>query len=350
MHRPQVAAVICVVALLAGVVAGCGSSESTSTTDGSASTTPESAEGASIAFFSPIGANSYSAATLNAVEETASEHDATVKAFDAEFDQNKQIAQMEDAITSGQFDAFIVAPVNGAVLTNVTEEAIEAGIKVGANFNGIGPDLDSLEPQVEGLTTVVGQQMSTSGRLLGEAIVDGCAGIDPCAAIYMPGSFKIASEKIRLGALEEVVDQDPAIELIASTEGGYLPAPAYKAASDVLTVHGDANVFATSGDQMMTGIIKAVRNAQLLGDLTLIGNGATTEGVQWVREGIVAADPVTLPASEGRKVTELMIEALEGKQVPDSVDALSLSPIGDVATKESLDTPEGRKFKGEFSG
>jgi ribose transport system substrate-binding protein len=351
MRKPQAAGFLILLVVVLAVAAGCGSGGSTGSTEATAesgSSSQPSGETVQLAFFNPIGANSYTAALLQAVEEAAAAEGATVKAFDAEFDQSKQIEQIEDAITTGQYDAFIVMPVNGAVLGHVTSEAIEAGIKVAAVWNNIGSEIDSIEPQVDGISTVVAQQLSVSGRLIGEAIVEQCEGIDPCEAAYMPGSFKIATEKVRLDALEEVVGEASNVKLIASAEGGYLPDPAFKAANEVLLAHEGLKVFATSGDQMMAGILKAVEEAGKANEIALIGNGASTEGVQWVREGKMVADPVSLPASEGVKVTELIVQAANGEEVPESVNALELSPIGEVATKQSLSTPEGRKFKGEF--
>ena len=74
---------------------------------------------------------------------------------------------MQDAIVSDAYDAFVVMPLNGAVLVTPTEEAISAGITVVANWNNIGPDLNSIEPQVEGLTAVVGSRLGDSGHAPG---------------------------------------------------------------------------------------------------------------------------------------------------------------------------------------
>jgi ribose transport system substrate-binding protein len=303
-----------------------------------------------LAFFNPVAANAFTASVYSGVKQQARALNASVTAFDAGFDQNKQVSQMEDAIVSKKFDAFIVLPVNGAVLVPPTEEAIEAGIKVVAVFNGIGPDLDSIKPQVKGMSSVVGQRLSINGRLLGNLIVSACAGLDPCQAAYMPGSFKQGTEKIRLDALKAAVGKHKNIKLIASAEGGYLADPAFKASTDVLQANADIDVFATSGDQMMTGIIQAVKNAGRSGQIKLIGNGTTIEGVNWVRRGIVFADPVAIPYTEGLTGTRLAIRAARGQKVPASVDELKLSPIGPVATKKTLSTPAGRKFKGEYHG
>jgi len=303
-----------------------------------------------LAFFNPVAANAFTASSAAGIQAEAKLMHASVTSFDAGFDQNKQVTEMQDAIVSKKFDAFVVIPVNGAVLVPVTKQAIKAGIKVVAAFNGIGPNLNSITPQVPGMTAVVGQQLSGNGTLLGQYIVKACGSLNPCNVAYMPGSFKQGTEIIRLNALNAVLKAHSNIKTNETAEGGYLAAPALKAASDVLQAHPNINVFATSGDQMMTGIIEAVKNAHLFGKMKLIGNGTTIEGVSWVRQGIVFADPVALPYFDGQEGAKLAIQAVLGQKVPSSVNELKYSPIGPVATKQTLSTPAGLKFKGQYHG
>lgn len=303
-----------------------------------------------LAFFNAVGANAYTASAYSAIKAEAKKSNATVTQYDAGFDQNKQISQMQDAIVSKKFDAFIVLPVNGAVLAQTAQQAGKAGIKVVSVFNNIGPNLDSIKPQVAGVVSVIGSRLSVNGTLLGNLIVSACATKNPCNAAYMPGTFKQATEKIRLDALKRVVKKQPSIKLNASAEGGYLADPALKAATDLLQASPNIDVFATSGDQMMTGIIQAVNNAGLSGKIKLIGNGTTIEGVSWVRKGIVFGDPVALPYTEGQQGARIAIQAARGQKVPATVNSIELSPIGPVATKKTLGTKAGLKFKGQYHG
>ncbi len=303
-----------------------------------------------LAFFNPIVANAFTASQYKGIQLSAKQGGATVTQFDAGFDQNKQISQIQDAIVSKKFDAFVITPVNGAVLVAPTEQAIKAGIKVVAIFNDIGPNLDSIKPQVPGISSVIGQRLSINGQYLGQWIVKACGNKNPCNAAYMPGSFKQGTEIIRLNALDKVVKAHKNIKMIQSAEGGYTAAPALKAATDVLTAHPDLNVFATSGDQMMTGILQAVKSAGLSGKIKLVGNGTTIEGVSWVRQGLVLADPVGVPYTEGLLGAKYAIMAANGQKVPSSVNELAASPVGPVATKATLSTKKGKAFKGQYHG
>lgn len=340
----MVAAVLAVTAL-----AGCASAEGG---DGAAGSGSPSASQASVrvAFFNPIAANAYTAATLVGVKDSIEEYGATLTVFDAAGDQNKQVSQMRDAIASGAYDAFVVMPLNGAVLVKPTEEAIAAGIKVVANWNNIGPDLNSIEPQVEGLSAVVGNKLGDVGTLLGQWAVKACEGINPCEVAYIPGTFAQATEKLRLDAAVAEMEKVPGISVKLSADGEYQAGPAQAATTDVLLANPGLDVIVTPADQMMLGVVAALKEADKLGQIKLIGGATTKQGVALVRDGTVLADTVMLPESEGRESTKLAILAARGEEVPRSVNMLDLSPIGPVATLETLSTPAGKDFFGEYEG
>lgn len=303
-----------------------------------------------IAFFNPVAANAATQANQAGVEAAAEELGAEVTVFDAGFDQAKQISQMEDAIATGRYDAFVVMPVNGAALVGVTEDAVDAGITVVADWNNIGPDLGSIEPQVDGVVTVVAQSMASQGTLLGEATVAACEDIDPCLVVYMPGSFSQGSEQLRLDAALAVTEKHPNITVQTSADGEYSAGPAEAAMTDVLLALPEVDVVVSPGDQMTIGIVQAIDAAGKSDDIAIISAGATKEGIQLVRDGVIQANIVLLPWSEGYHAASYAIKAVRGETVPASVDSSSLSPFGPVATLETLSSPEGADFVGEYSG
>lgn len=303
-----------------------------------------------IAFFNPIAANAATAANQAGAQAAADELGAIMTVFDAGFDQAAQISQIDDAIAAGIYDAFVIMPVNGAALVGATEDAIAAGIKVVADWNNIGPDLSSIDPQIDGLTSVVAQSMGGQGRLLGEQTVLACENIDPCVVVYMPGSFSQGSEQLRLDAALEVTGTHPNIEVKTSADGEYSAGPAEAAANDVLLAIPNLSVFVSPGDQMTVGIIQAIEDSGRMDQIKVISAGSTKEGVQLVRDGKILANIVLLPWTEGYYSAKHAILAARGESVPASLDSSTLSPFGPVATLETLSTPEGADFVGEYSG
>jgi ribose transport system substrate-binding protein len=269
-----------------------------------------------------------------------------VTVFDAVYDASKQLTQVQDAITSKKFDAFVISAVDGNALVPEIKKAISAGIRVACISAPCGPDLTSLKPQVKGLTVHAGHSFVTSGRIIGDQIVAACATLDPCKVVYVPGLFSYPGDKIRIDALHATLGKHRAIEIVSEQEGKYLAETARTAMLNILQAHPDVNVAATSGDQMAFGIEQAVNAAHLDGKLKIIGNGASVLGVSAVRAGRWYATIVLLPSTEGRVATDSVIRAARGAVgLPTSIDVQRLSPIGPFVTKATVGT-----FKPEWRG
>jgi ribose transport system substrate-binding protein len=327
---------------VAAIAAACGSSDEVDTAGGKAE------KELRIAFFNGFNGNSFAAAEVAAAKAEAAKRGASVEVLGAPTDPSVQISQIQDAVTSSKFDAFVIFPVDGNALVGPVEQAVGAGIHVAATFNTVGRDIGSVQPGVKGMVAMVGEPMVASGTNIATAIAQACEGISPCKVVYLPGSFKQATEVIRTKAVHAYLKDHPNVKIVAEREGGYLQQPALQVTTDVLRAHRDVSVIATSGDQMTLGVEKAVHDAGLTGKVKLIGNAASEQGVQAVREGRWFATPVYLPRTEAMLATRYVIQAARGERVPVSTNVLDLSPVGPIVTRKSLETAKGKSFKGEW--
>jgi ribose transport system substrate-binding protein len=299
-----------------------------------------------VAFFAPGLANTYVPAQVQGAEEAARRRDASITVFDAVFDSSKQVTQVQDAITSKNFDAFVISAVDGNALVPQIESAISAGIRVACISAPCGPDLTSLKAQVDGLTVHVGHSFVTSGQQIGEQIVAACGSRTPCRTVYLPGLFSYPADRIRTDALHDTLRQHQSVEIVAEQEGKYAAETARAALQNILQAHRDVDVVATTGDQMAFGMEQAIKAAGLKGKVKIIGNGASAVGVSAVKAGRWHATVVLLPQTEGRIATEYVVRAARGATgLPTSVDVERLSPIGPVATKATIGS-----FKPEWRG
>lgn len=323
------------------LVAACGTGSSSSSGNGAA---------IPIAFFSVQNANSFATAEYKGVQQAAAEMNAQVTEFDAGFNSSTQVSQISAAVASHKFKAFVVMPVDGNADVAPVTDAVAAGIKVVATFNTVSHDVTAVTPGVPGMTATVASPLYKNGQHLAQLTIDACAGKNPCKVIYMPGNFSQASEQSRLSGLNQYLQQKgPNVKIVAQQVGGYQVDPAEQAMSALLQAHPDVNVYTTSGDQMAVGAQQALQNANLLGKVVIVGNGGSIQGIAAVRNGTWFATPVNVPFQEGNQATKLAIQAVQGKKVPSSIDSDTLSPIGPIATKQSLSTPAGQAFKGEWS-
>lgn len=288
-----------------------------------------------VAFFGFAAANGFAQATWAGVQEAAAEMCATARFFDPNFDSATQVAQIQDAITSGEYQAFVIQSNDGNSVVPVVEEAIAAGIIVVGEFTPIGTDYDSIEPQVEGMTSYVGTSIVDNGEGLAELGLMACAELaaDPCQVAYLQGFRSLPLDNARTEAVLAGLEAAEGVEVVASPEGGYTQASGLAAAQDVLQANPDVNVIIGSS-QAILGAEQALEDAGLTG-VALIGNGAPRQAVAAVKEGRWFAVWADAEMSAGKEAASVAIRAARGEEVPASVDSTKLLPTP-LGTKENL--------------
>ena len=342
-HSPGVRRNLVVGALSLGLVAalsGCGN------TSGSAN--PASETTPRIAYFMGERSNSYMSASLEGIEEVAKKYGGTVTAFDGNFDPATQQAQIQDALASGKFNAFIVGPVNNTALVPVLEDAIGQGIKVASNGFPLGPDIGTNKAQLQGQVMSAVGSSTRYGELIGTATGEACANKNPCKVVYMSGDPKIAFEKIKFESFEKAINGFKNIEVVARVQSEYLADPARQVMQDVLQSHPDIDVVASNGDQMADGAAQAGTAGG--GHFVVIGQGASDIAYKGVQSGKWYASAIGLPKDEGVLTAEAVAKALKGEDVsPDFADPAAVAGYTKgLLTKEFIE--QHPDFKPQWSG
>jgi ribose transport system substrate-binding protein len=321
--------------------AACGpSSSSTSTT-----------KKLKIAFFNPIQANTYTTANFKGVQDAAKEVGADPPVqFDAGFDANKQARQMQDAITTGKYNTFVVDPVDGSVDMPVTQQAKDAGITVIAIGSNIASDLAATQPGVPG-TYFIGYAPGQNGVQLGQLMVQACADKNPCNVVYMPADLRAANENVRKKAVEDFFKATPNVKLIGEPPSGFDAPSGLKAGQDLVTAHSTGvDVIGGSAGQAMIGALPAFKDAGWLGKVKIVANGGTVEECKYIRDGTLFGAVVHLPYTDGKLAVHEAQDKANGKTVQAFVDEATISPIGTkLATQATLSTAQGQKFTGEYT-
>jgi len=291
-----------------------------------------------IAVFLGSLSNTYEVAQLDGVEKAAAENNAeVVQVFDAGFDAQAQVAQVQDAIASGNYDAFAIDPADAGALVPEIEDAIDQGILVGCMLVACGPDPTSDERQIEGVVTSAGFLFDESGRNIAQLIVEACDDRDPCNAVYIPGDMTLPLEKARLDGFNEVIEEAGNIEIVAMQDGKYDTATSRSVMENILSANPDIDVAASSFDGMTIGIEQAVVDAGREGEIKLIGSGGDEQAVEAVRDGRWFGTVVGSPKTEGATLVKYFRQAadtgsLEG--IPAFVDVYGeeIRPGGPLMT------------------
>lgn len=294
-----------------------------------------------IAFFGFAAANSFAQATWAGVQETAKKNHVQAKFFDPNFNPQTQVSQIQDAITTGRYQAFVIQANDGNAVIPAIKQALKAHIAVVAEFTPVGSNYATVKPPLPGMT-FVGESPVHNGTELGVLGIRACKGLNPCNVAYLEGFKSLPLDNARTAAVKKQLATAKNVKLVADLEGGYTQASGLKAAQDVLQAHPDVNVIIGSS-QAIEGAQQAVKSAGKLGKIKLIGNGGSCQAVKGVLSGAWFAAYVLPEKTSGAKAAQLAIDAANGKKVPASFNTDQLqNPLG---TKQVL---QKTHFKAQY--
>lgn len=298
------------------LLTACGKSQ---TGEGKDQSQPSNQKPVRVAMFILVRANAYDQARIDGVNSKLKDLNAEVDIFSAEFNTQEQINQIQDAITAGKYDAFVIHPTDSNAVVPTIEEALKKGIVVIGADAPIGPDTRSLKPYPSGVKSIIGRTGWSTGTWLGKAVVEAAEG-KPAKVAYLIGIQALTIDQDRYEALKEVIKDHPNIEVVAFQEGQYRRDVSREVMQNVFQANPDINVVVSSGDQMTLGAYDAAKEAGLEKKIRFIGNGASKEGWQAVKDGQLFASYADIPYTQGQLLIENAVKAVRGEAVPESIN------------------------------
>ncbi len=247
----------------------------------------------------------------------------SVENFAANFDPQKQLQQCTDAITSGRFNVIVLDPADPVGAIPCAKAAKEAGIPVVNLEVVLGPDINAVDPQVEGVVGSVTITAGSNAKGMVDQTVAACEGIDPCKVIV---EVSTPSDPFTNEVPKQLKALGGNIEIVQTIVGQYDPATIQKSFADALSAHADANVFLSASDSNALAVLDQVKAAGLEGKLKLLGNGGSRRGAKAVADGTLVSTLGNWPFKMGEKAGEMAVKAANGLPIePAGVDALTLS-------------------------
>src|SRR5262249_41094645 len=142
------------------------------------------------ALFVAIQSNPVEQAIINAFEKVSKEDGhAKFVVFDSNNSVQKELANCNDAIAAKKYDGFALKSVAGPPLMTCAQKALDAKIPVVAFGNALGPNPDTAERQINGLSGSVIELARTNGLTVAELVNAACEAkkANPCKVIYTYG-------------------------------------------------------------------------------------------------------------------------------------------------------------------
>lgn len=233
--------------------------------------------------------------------------DYTVNAPTSESDVDTQIAQLEDAITTGA-EALIVAPTDASALNPTFDRAKEAGIPVLIiDSNTTWPDK----------LTFIGTDNVAGGRLAGQYLCDQIGSTGKVAVIT--GQETAASIADRVKGAQEAFDAC-GLEVVAKINGEHSREGGLRAMEDILASNPDVPGVFCINDNEALGAVEALKAAGKMADVKLVGFDANPDAITSILAGDMSATIAQAPANMGRFGVAWSMNYLMGLEVPPLVD------------------------------
>lgn len=244
-----------------------------------------------------------------------------------EDDREQQVQVVEGFISQG-IDGLVLAPLDSRALQRPVEEAARAGIPTVI--------FDSALADGSGTVSYVSTDNGMGGRLaarrMGE-LLDGRGTV--LMLRYQEGSA--ATEEREQGFLDELRARHPGITVISSDQYAGATRDTAKRASENLLNRfaGKLDGIFTPNESSTAGMLLALQDAGLAGRITFVGFDYSASFVEPLRRGELGGFVVQNPVNMGYLSVKTMIDHLQGRPVPKTVDTGVL-----MVTLENLDAPD----------
>lgn len=298
------------------VAGGCTPAEKEDNTGGGAAGASSSSAGAALDARGTIG---FSALTLknpffkiiaDSMTEAGKAQGFEVLVNDAERDVNEQSKHIDNYIAQG-VAAIVLNPADRIAIGPAIRKANEAGIPV------FTCDLQCAAEDAR-VAGHIGTDNYQGGRLAGEAMVEALG--DGGGEVLVLHFKQANSCVLRVQGFTEVINEHNSgkdsgtIDIVSELEGGGLRDEGFKATSDALQAHPNLRGIFAINDPSALGAWTALKQAEKLDQVTIIGFDGQLEGKQAILEGKIYADPIQFPKKMGVVSVENIVKYLEGEE------------------------------------
>jgi ribose transport system substrate-binding protein len=292
MHK--IAAIVAI-----GVLAACSHSTSQSSTSSAASAPGAKTIGVSIQnreaqFYQDMESG---------MRAEAAKYGYRLIVVDANRDNARQQGQVEDFL-SKKVDAIVLTPYDSAAIGSAIVEANNANIPV------FTADIANTSSQGKVVAHVASDNVQGGYQ----------AGLLLCKAVGSSGSVAIIDEpevtsvEDRVKGFKNAIAQHcPSVTVVADVDSGGTRDKANSDTGDILQAHRDLKGIFGINDDSALGALTAVKAANLVGKIAIVGYDATPEARQAIAAGQMYGDAIQYPKEIGSKTIDAIHNYFSGQ-------------------------------------
>lgn len=232
-----------------------------------------------------------------------------VFAANSEDDITGQQRLLEDVVNKN-YKAVGVAPISPVNLV----QAISAANKKGIYVVNMDEKVDMSQLKAAGGSVVA--FLATDNQALGEKagkFIVGKLGSAGGKVAIIEGKAGNSSGDARRDGVKKAFAAAPNVKLVSSLPADWDRARALDVATNILQRNPDLKAFYAANDTMALGAVQAVKNANKLGQVIVVGTDGVPEAVDSVKRGELTATAAQDAAALGAKSLDIMIQSLKTK-------------------------------------
>ena len=221
-------------------------------------------------------------------------------------DESSLIEQLNLATTmlSRKPDALLVSPQSDSNLVPVIEAAKEQNI----------PTVVIDDARTEGASAYIGTDQVAIGAKAGEFLHKMLPNGGKVAQIE--GQAGSPNARKRIQGFNDTVKKYPNLAYVASQPGNWDRLTALNATTNILRQHPDLNGIYADNDGMALGVVEAVRDADKLNQVAVVGTDGIREAKKSIATGEMKATVAEFPYEEGVLGVQVALRLLGCQAVP----------------------------------
>jgi ribose transport system substrate-binding protein len=261
--------------------------------------------------------------SVKAFEYFAKENGVEVVYLNSEYNQDKDIANVEDLIAK-KVDALSVFPMTADLGQQYVQKANEAGI----------PFISEAVTPSDGpgeYVTVVSYAYSMLGAQIAEYVHEEHPGAKLVYITGKPGTG-IVEQYVEglVGRLEELNSD---VEIVSQQPTDWNRQQAMDITQNLLQAGTEIDVIFANNEDMAGGVIQVIKEAGKLGEIAVVATGGSPEGIQLIKAGELEATAAASAGLEGALCFKACWDTYHGVKIPKVIN-----PPVMMATKDNIES------------
>lgn len=233
----------------------------------------------------------------------------TFEGPESESQVDKQMEMLRTALDKKP-DAIGFAALDSQAATPLLEEASEQDIPIIAFDSGVDSDIPITTASTDNYAAA-----SLAAEKMAELMDE-----EGKVALVVHDQVSLTGTQRRDGFVETIEENYPNMEIVDIQYGGGDHLESTNLAKAILQANPDIAGIYGSNEGSAIGVVNAVKELGKEGEVTIIGFDSGKQQIDAIKDGVMAGAITQNPEGIGYETVKAAVEALDGKEVPESID------------------------------